>query len=78
MMSYLFSSLHEQGRKTQKMFRRADKAIFLPLALNFLSQKRITSKTWTDIPKTLSKIWVKIFKCKIMLFKANILMKMKL
>jgi len=33
---------------------------------------------WADIPKTLSKIWVNISKCKSMLFKINILMKTKL
>lgn len=33
---------------------------------------------WTDIPKTLSKICVNISKCQSMLFKTNILMKMKL
>lgn len=51
---------------------------FLSPALHFLSQKRITSKMWTDIPKTLSKIWVNISKCKSMLFKINVLKKIKL
>lgn len=60
------------------MLRREDKAMFLSPAFHFLSQKRITSKMWTDIPKTLSKICVNISKCQSMLFKTNILMKMKL
>lgn len=63
--------------KQQKCLEEKTKQYFYVLLFIFSVKKRIASKIWTDIPKTLSKIWVNTFKCKSTLFKISILMKMK-
>lgn len=63
--------------KHKRCLEEKTKQYFYLLLFIFSAKKELQAKCGLTSPE-LNKIWVKISKCKIMLFKGNILMKKKL